>query len=149
MIRLCIALLFLAGCGSHGHHAKPPPVTPPASTAFADIAGNYLATVTFATGLPFTDPVNETYTVTVAADGQAVAVNRLHTATITYHLQRMTDGTFATDPRPIPAGLTEFGTLPADMSTLHLKALKLWAGFTDQGILYGTEDLILVRLAPG
>lgn len=147
MSRLLIALLFLAGCGSHGgHHAKPP--TTPPSTAFADIAGNYLATVTFSTG-NYTDPVNETYTVTILADGQATAVNRLQTATITYRLQRKADGTFATDPRSIPAGLTEFGTLPADMATLRLTALKVWAGFTDQGTLYGTEDLILVRQVGG
>jgi hypothetical protein len=147
MIRLAILALILAGCGGHSHHAAKPPTTPP-STAFADIAGTYTATVIFGTGQPYDAVPNGTeYTFTIVADG-TLTVSGGSSAAV-YHLTRNADGTFKTDGRSIAGGLTEFGSAPANLSTCTLRSLKLWAGFTDQGTLYGSEDLALVKNAGG
>jgi hypothetical protein len=147
MTRLCIALLFLAGCGSGGHGSNPT-ATPPPAAAFADVAGTYAATTTFATGQPYdVTPVGTDYTVTIAADGTVTVSNGVSASV--FHLHRMSDGTFTTDGRSIAGGLTEFGSAPASLTACTLRALKLWAGFTDQGTLYGSENLILVRQVSG
>lgn len=147
MNRIAILALLLTSCGSHHHHAAP--VVPPAtSTAFADIAGTYLATLTFATGQPYDAPsvvIGASYTVTVTPAGVVTAIKHGQTVGTVYQLTRKADGSFQTIGRPLAGGLTEIGTTPADLATFHLRSLRLWAGFTDQGQLYGSEDFALIK----
>ncbi len=151
MIRLAILALILAGCGGSGGGQGHPQVSPkPPPQPFADIAGQLRATVTFSTGMPYgaTNPGTLFY-VTIAPTGAVTVTYQTLELVATYQLVRLVDGSFATVPRSIINGETEFGTAPADLSSFHLKALKLWAGFTDQGDLMGSMDLSLVPMAPG
>ncbi len=150
MLRLAILALILTGCGHHGgSHAKPKPPVEPPSTAFADIAGTYLATVTFATGAPYDGNVGKRYDLTIAADGTATALDHVtHALAATYHLNRLTDGTFTTDRRSLVGGLHEFGHGPADLSTFHFDSMRLWAGFYDQGTHTGSQDMSVVVVVP-
>lgn len=141
MMRLSLIVLLLVSCSGHKHHAAPRP------TPFADIAGHYQATITARSGVyvQSTTSIGFVYDLTIYATGKVTMTDAAGSLS-TYTITRLADKSFRTLDTPLFNLITtlyEHGTSPTDLSTLRLTAAN------PQGVLYGVEDLILVKMAGG
>ncbi len=129
---LPITAILLMGCG---HHAHTEPATPP-PTPFADVAGNYLATVTATSGsYNALYSVGDSQTATVTAQGNVTA------GSAAYVLGRHPDGSFQL-VRTINASTAEIGFAPADLSSVMIE-------YHSYVTITGTITWALVKMSDG
>ncbi len=130
---LPITAVLLIGCG---HHSSGPTTSAPPPTPFADVAGNYLATVTATSG-----SYNALYTVGDSQTATITAQGNVAAGTSIYVLSRHPDGSFQIY-RKINATTAEIGFAPPDLSQVVIE-------YHDYVTITGTITWALVKTGGG